>query len=94
MRTIGAISNKLLYYKKYVITFFAILFFHVMAFAQRMDDQHVTTEFNYDSREMPWYAQPWIWAIVASVLILLIAFLSKDTLKRHMENDSEAGTTH
>lgn len=36
-----------------------------------------------------WYAQPWIWAIVASILILIIGMLFKSYGKRDM--DSEHG---
>lgn len=36
-----------------------------------------------------WYAQPWIWAIVASILILIIGLLFKSYGKR--DPDSEQG---
>lgn len=34
-----------------------------------------------------WYAQPWIWAIVASVLILIIGLLFKSYGKRDIESE-------
>ena len=36
-----------------------------------------------------WYAQPWIWAIVAAILILIIGLIYKNNSKRDL--DSERG---
>ncbi|WP_256011344.1 hypothetical protein [Desertivirga xinjiangensis] len=95
MKAISVITKGFFECKKRWAALLIFIFFSAVVYAQRSDDDsRVTTEFNYDSREMAWYAQPWIWAIVAAVLILLIAFVSKGYLKRHMEDDSETGTTH
>src|SRR5688500_18128519 len=34
-----------------------------------------------------WYAQPWIWAIVASILILIVGLLFKSYGKRDIESE-------
>lgn len=94
MKAISMITNGFIQFKKHWSSLLIFIFLSAATYAQNSDDRRVTTEFNYDSREMAWYAQPWIWAIVAAVLILLIAFVSKGYLKRHMEDDSETGTTH
>ena len=97
METICAIKKHFSHYTKHFSVVVFLLLMNVMAFAQRGTpayDNHVTTEFNYDVRETPWYAQPWIWAIVASVLILFIAYASQGYLKRHRDDHSETGTAH
>jgi len=97
METICAIKRRLSHYTRHISLIVFLLLMNVMAFAQRGTpsyDNHVTTEFNYDVRETPWYLQPWIWAIVASILILFIAYASQSYMKRHIEDDSETGTAH
>ena len=38
-----------------------------------------------------WYAQPWIWAIVAAILILFIGLIARNSGKKNIEADSENG---
>jgi len=96
MKTIDAKSKWMRSVSKSMVAFFTLMFVSVIALAQAgvNEKDPATAEFNYDMRDMPWYTQPWIWAIVASVLILLIAFISKGNFGRHGENDSEHGTAH
>jgi len=101
MKTISVINGKFTQYSRHIGALIFLMMINLVSFAQRVNaeddnknDNHVTTEFNYDTRETPWYLQPWIWAIVASVLILFIAWATKGSMKRHMESDSETGTAH
>ena len=103
MKTICERNGSLSQFVKYLVAVLFLIVIDGAGFAQTVNnptdtkhnnDNHVTTEFNYDTRETPWYLQPWIWAIVASILILFIAYATQGTLKRHMEDDSETGTAH
>lgn len=54
--------------------------------------QSIEADPNVVPNSSAWYVQPWIWALVATFLILFIPFLMQNYLKRHAENDSESGT--
>ncbi|WP_207422894.1 hypothetical protein [Desertivirga brevis] len=97
------IKDDLNHYTRYVGAVIFLMFINLTTFAQRVnaeDDENrsnnnkATTEFNYDTRETPWYLQPWVWALVAAVVILFIAWATKGSMKRNIENDSETGTAH
>jgi len=96
MKKISEINRCIDKLGKQISVFLAFMFVSTVVLAQRAVEEKdpATAEFNYDMRDNPWYTQPWIWAIVASVLILLIAFISKGNFGRHGENDSEPGTAH
>lgn len=42
----------------------------------------------------PWYLQPWVWALILSVIIMVIFFITKGGNPKNMEPDSEEGTAH
>ncbi|WP_423149086.1 hypothetical protein [Rubrolithibacter danxiaensis] len=44
----------------------------------------------------PWYSQPWVWALIAAAIILVIAYSAYNGKKgkSKMESDSEEGTVH
>jgi len=41
-----------------------------------------------------WYAQPWVWALAAGIIVMVIFVITKGGRKSHMEPDSEEGTVH
>lgn len=36
-----------------------------------------------------WYSQPWIWAIIATLLILIIGVLSRNSMKEKKSSNSD-----
>lgn len=56
--------------------------------------QNTENDPNGVPNDSAWYAQPWIWAIVAAVLILLIAFITRGSSRKNMESDTEGGLRH
>lgn len=52
---------------------------------------NIETDPNGVPNTTAWYAQPWIWAIVAAVLILFIGMLARNSGKKEVESGSENG---
>lgn len=71
--------------------------FSLATFAQQ--EQQETPNSNdadtFSKQEIaPWYAQPWVWALVAAVVILFIFMITNGGKKKNMEHDSERGIDH
>jgi hypothetical protein len=72
-------------------SFFALFCMAAMqGFAQTSNRSEATNDAIYqESREQPWYAQPWIWAIVIALVILIVAFAMRGN--RRADERSEDG---
>jgi hypothetical protein len=45
----------------------------------------------YTPGSSEWYAQPWIWAIVAAILILFIGMIARNSGRKEVDSSSENG---
>ena len=69
--------------------------FFLMICTAAAQERRVTHADGFTKQETyPWYAQPWVWALVVGVLVMVIFFITKGGRKSRMEPDSEEGTAH
>ena len=87
-------KNTIIKFNEFAIRFVAFLLFigvSFVSFAQNTTGYHIGNDPDGVPNNPDWYSQPWIWAIVAAVLILLIAFLTRRGRGKAMEADKERG---
>ncbi len=44
-----------------------------------------------DGRDTEWYMQPWVWAIVIALIIIAIAYYSRNGSRKNLKEGTEKG---
>lgn len=71
-----------------------IVFLSFTSIAAAQDRARVVNEGFWTNEPYAWYAQPWVWALIAGIIVMVIFVVTKGGRKSRMEPDSEEGTVH